>query len=521
MIVVLNRVALMLCMVVMMLGVSYGMHAHSLAVFAKADVGATYEDLASLGVAKFLPYVLVPFLIGLLLSRVNNGYVIIIGVALHAVSLLLVSAAETIAEVLLWQTAIGAAHAFIWPSVNTILSHDSRTRVRYIARALLSFLVGIMLGPLIGSGIMDATGENYRLLFQLAAVAMSSSSIAVMLMRGRLPSPKKLSLDVTAYGKILRFPAVMGLTFFMMAICGFMFVIHPAFLTDHGLSVSSVLFLYFLYGAVHVASMVLVNYLHKWTTAILTAAVAMVTVGLFISLVGTSFAHFAVAIALMAFNVVAYPMCLEVVLARTKRNIANKMVAAYASLTGFGWFLGPTIAGHIAHWFGPAAPYWAFCIAGACMTVVAATLHKTLAGVEARHKKVRSVSHSLKDQFGVMLLSLGLLNQSLAKADAYEDVSSKIKTQRGYLSRTMKQIDENLDIATDLLDPASVRGMGDLLDRIKAADLESGVGKGYPDYAEIKDDLKDYVDYLDEEMNVDAVVDVRKWLHAKPKKRRS
>ena len=512
-----DRIALMLCFAVMTLGISYGMHAHSLAMFAKEDVGATYEDLATLGVAKFLPYVLIPFFIGLLLSRINNGYVIIAGAALHAIPLLMVSVAETMAEIILWQVAIGAAHAFIWPSVNTILSHDSRTRIKYIARAVLSFLTGLMMGSLIGVGVMDATDENYRLLFQMAAMVMSSGSLAIMLVRRRLPSPRKSRIDIKAYGKILKFPAVIGLILFTTSISGFMFVIHPALLTEHGLSASSVLFLYFVYGVVQVASMVLVNYFHKWTTAILTSAIAMVTAGLVISLVGTSFAHFAVAIALLAFNIVAYPLCMEVVLVRTKRSIANKMVAAYASLIGFGWFLGPTVAGNIAHWYGPDAPYWAFCITGAGITVAAATLHKSLVRVEARHKKVRSVSHALKDHFGVMLLSIGLVNMSLAKADTYEDASAKIKIQREYLLRTAKQINEKLDVAMDLLDPASVGGMSDLLGRIEAADLESGVGKGYPGYAKIKDELNDYVDYLNEEMNVDLVVDVRNWLYAKPK----
>ena len=498
----------------MLLGTSYGMHTYALTTFLKTDVGATYDELATVGIAKFLPYIVFPFFIGVLLSRIKSWYIIIMGVALHAVPLFMISMAESIAEIILYQFVIGASHAFIWPPVNSVFSNDYKTRIKNIARASMFFLLGLMIGPLTGMFILDATDENYRLLFQASAMVMVSSTAMVLLLHTRLPTVKTASIDPKAFGKILHFPVILALVFFTTAISGTLFVIYPSFLIDNSISATSILFLYFIYGAVRVATTWLVNFVHRWMTAVLTMCVGMTTGGLALSLFGTSFIHFAVAMCMMGFAIMAYPICLEVILARTKRSIANKMIGAYASLIGLGWFMGPAIAGYTAHWYGPAAPYLLFCIVGVGMTVAAATLHKALAAVETRHKTTNTINQLLKNHFNVMLLTIGLMDLALSKAKTYEDVSLQIRTQYGQLDRIIKDTNKDLVLVAEILDTTPVEEIRGVIYKIEHTDPKTGVGKGYPAYTEIKEKMATCTEYLNDAMDVDVVSEVRNWLHA-------
>lgn len=504
-------IAIMLFVIILTLGVSYGMHVHTLSIFAKNDVGATYDDIAAIGIAKFLPYVLVPLFIGVLLSKLNNGYILAAGVLLHAIPLFLVSTAETIMEILLYQFAIGAAHAFIVPPINAIFSTEPKTRVKNIARSVMFFLVGLMVGPLIGMGIMEATGENYRLLFQIAAVVMTSSLILTMLLRTRLPDVNHAPVDIRAFGMIFHFPVVVAMVLFTTMVSGVLFVVYPVFLTNHGIDATAVSLLYFIHGAFKVGSMLFVNNLHKWMTPFLTLCIGLTTAGLAVSLFGTSVVHFAVAIAMMSFGVAAYPICLEVILARTRRNIANKMVGAFASLVGIGWFLGPAIAGYVAHRFGGDAPYWIFLVMGVGMTVAAVTMHKTLAAVESRYKQSVDANQLLRHDFNIVLMNAGLMNKVLARAKAYEDVPAAIKTQYANLDKIFVQIDNTLD-KTDMPDPTLADDIRSLTSEIKGIDLAAGVGDGYPNYDKIKDSINECVRRLDEAVKIDIMLDMRHWV---------
>ena len=506
------RIAIMLFVIILTLGISYGMHVHTLSIFAKTDLNATYDDIAAIGIAKFLPYVLVPLFIGVLLSKMNNGYILAAGILMHAIPLFLVSTSATILEIVLYQFAIGAAHAFMVPPINAIFSTEPKTRVKHIARSVVFFLVGLMVGPLMGMGILEATGENYRLLFQIAAAVMTSSMVLAILLRTRLPDVNQAPADIKSFGMIFHFPVVVAMVLFTTMVSGVLFVVYPVFLTDHGMDAAAVSLLYFIHGACKVGSMMFVNNVHRWLTPFLTVCVGLTAAGLVVSLFGTSVVHFAVAIAMMSFSVTAYPICLEVILARTRRNIANKMVGAFASLVGIGWFLGPAIAGYVAHRFGEDAPYWIFLAMGICMTVAAATMHKTLVMVEARYKQSVEANQLLRHDFNTILMSAGLMNKVLAKAETYDAVPSALKKQYGNLDRIFVKIEETLSKTDNMADPALADDIRSLVSKIKSVDLAAGVGHGYPDYDKVKEDINECVHRLDEAVTVDIMLDMRHWM---------
>ena len=374
-----EKVAIFLFVIVMILGISYGMHAHTLSLFSKNEIGATYAELGSIGIVKFLPYVVIPIFIGILLDRINNGYLLMVGIGMHAIPLYMISTANTVEEIIAYHFVIGAAHAFIWPPTESILSSNPRKRAKYISRFIMFFMIGITIGPLLGMTILELTDENYRLLFQLAAGVMSVGIVSALVVRARAPRVRHGALDLKSFGKILRFPVVVAIVLFSTVIFGMLLTIFPAFLNDRGLDASIVLLLYFIYGIIRVGTMATVIRLHKWTTPTLVICTMLITVGMVLAIFGTNFFDFVVVMLLFGVGIsIIYPIGLEVILARTERRIASKMIGAYGSVIGAGWVLGPILGGFLTFGFGAVAPYWLFGIWGVAMCGMAVALHNKL-----------------------------------------------------------------------------------------------------------------------------------------------
>ena len=79
-----NRILLLVNITGLIIGISYGLHGPILPVFAKNIVGATYSELGLIGLANFIPYMFIPIFVGILLDRINNGYLLSIGVIINS-----------------------------------------------------------------------------------------------------------------------------------------------------------------------------------------------------------------------------------------------------------------------------------------------------------------------------------------------------------------------------------------------------------------------------------------------------
>ena len=82
----------------LLIGVSYGMHGPILPVFAKNIIGASYAELGLIGLTNFLPYMFIPLFVGILLHRFNSGYLLSIGVIINTASIFLLSVAESVTD---------------------------------------------------------------------------------------------------------------------------------------------------------------------------------------------------------------------------------------------------------------------------------------------------------------------------------------------------------------------------------------------------------------------------------------
>ncbi len=382
-----NRMVIMLFTTALLLGVSYGMHGPVVPIFAKNEVGATYAELGLIGMANFLPYMVIPIFVGILLDRINNGYLLTLGVLLNTVSLYLTSIATTVEELIVYRAMVGVAHAFVWPPSESILSNDPASRVKYISWYTMFFAIGFMVGPLLGSALLDWAGVDYRMLFQLTAFLMAATMAASAMTRSRTFKKESGGLNLKSFGRIVRFPVVVTLLLFSTAAFGLILTIYPAFLNDRGMDDTAILVLYFLFGITRVGSLLMAGYLSKRPVHSFVASVVIVTAGMGISAVGTTFVEFAVALLLLGFGFsILYPLALEVILLGTKKSSAGRMIGAYEAIFGVGWAVGPTISGFATQVGGSAAPYWIFFGIGIGASILSVVFRKRLELVSSWRK---------------------------------------------------------------------------------------------------------------------------------------
>lgn len=382
-----NRMVIMLFTTALLLGVSYGMHGPVVPIFAKNEVGATYAELGLIGMANFLPYMVIPIFVGILLDRINNGYLLTLGVLLNTVSLYLTSIATTVEELIVYRAMVGVAHAFVWPPSESILSNDPASRVKYISWYTMFFAIGFMVGPLLGSALLDWAGVDYRMLFQLTAFLMAATMAASAMTRSRTFKKESGGLNLKSFGRIVRFPVVVTLLLFSTAAFGLILTIYPAFLNDRGMDDTAILVLYFLFGITRVGSLLMAGYLSKRPVHSFVASVVIVTAGMGISAVGTTFVEFAVALLLLGFGFsILYPLALEVILLGTKKSSAGRMIGAYEAIFGVGWAVGPTVSGFATQVGGSAAPYWIFFGIGIGASILSVVFRKRLELVSSWRK---------------------------------------------------------------------------------------------------------------------------------------
>ena len=381
-----KRVVILLFAIAMMVGTSYGMHGPILPIFAKNDIGASYAELGLIGMVNFIPYMIIPIFVGILLDRINNGYLLTIGILLNTASLYLTSIATTVEEVVVYRGMVGVAHAFIWPPSEAILSGDSSGRVKYISWYIMFFAIGFMVGPLISAAMLEFSDVDYRMLFQITAYVMAAALVSAVMTYNKAPKRGTGEKNLKSFGHIIRFPVVVTLLLFSTAAFGLILTIYPAFLNERGMDDTAILILYFLFGITRVGSLLMADYMSKRAVLTFVMSAIMVTAGMGISAAGTTFVEFAAALILLGFGFsTLYPLALEVILQGSKRNTTGRMIGAYEALFGIGWTIGPTLSGY-AIIGGSASPYWIFFFAGIGATAVAVAFRRRLELVSAGRK---------------------------------------------------------------------------------------------------------------------------------------
>ena len=382
-----NRVLILVNITGLIIGISYGLHGPILPIFAKNVIGATYSELGLIGLANFVPYMFIPLFVGILLDRINNAYILAVGAAINSASVYLLSIAQSVPEIMGFRIMTGIAHAFFWPPCEAIISNESteKNRVKNISWFTMFFVMGFMIGPLIGTAFLENMEVTYRILFQIAAFILAAAIITAVLASRKKIKKQHERFSFSAIKDMKKFPEVITLLIFCTSAFGIILTIFPAFLNDKGMSATDILYLYFAFGISRVVSLALAGKFAKKTSQTLIAATLAVSIGLAISVVADSIIMFGIALVLMGFGFsIFFPLTLEIILSKTKKGISGKIIGAYETIFGLGWAVGPTIGGPITQSFGNETPYIIFSIIGVGITILAIISRKKLEPLKIR-----------------------------------------------------------------------------------------------------------------------------------------
>jgi len=365
----------------LLIGISYGMHGPILPVFAKNVIGASYAELGLIGLTNFLPYMFIPLLVGILLYRFNSGYLLSIGVMINSASIYLLSVAESVPEIMGFRVMTGIAHAFFWPPCESIISNASSgiQRVRNISMFTGFFVAGFMIGPLLGIIILEDLESSYRFLFQIASyILVSAILFSILVSRGRVRNPHE-TFSFSSIKQMAKFPEVIVMLIYCTASFGMILTVFPAFLNDRSMSVIEIEILFFIFGMSRIVSLALAGKFARRTSMTLIAATLAVAFGLAIAFVSDSFIEFAIALVLMGFGFsIFFPLTLEIVLSKTRKEISGTIIGAYETTFGIGWAIGPITAGLISQFGGNSVPYLMFFVIGLGVTAFSIARRKAL-----------------------------------------------------------------------------------------------------------------------------------------------
>ena len=376
-----NKALILVNVTGLIIGISYGLHGPILPVFAKNVIGANYSELGLIGLANFIPYMFIPLFVGILLDKFNNGYLLALGASINSASIYLLSVAQSVPELMGFRIMTGVAHAFFWPPCESIISKESseKDRVRNISWFTMFFVLGFMVGPLLGTVFLEEMDITYRILFQITAFILATAIISALLVSRRNVKDHHEKFSFSSIKEMKKFPEVIILLIFCTSSFGIILSIYPAFLNDNGMSDTDILLLYFAFGVSRVVSLALAGKFSRHTSKTLIAATIAVSLGLAISVVSDSIIIYGVALVLMGFGFsIFFPLTLEIILSKTRKGISGRIIGAYETVFGIGWAIGPTIGGPITQSFGDQAPYLVFFIIGIGVTILAILSRKKL-----------------------------------------------------------------------------------------------------------------------------------------------
>ncbi len=378
-----NHAIVLIAICSAIVGTSYGMHSPIVPVFAREVLAADYSQVGLIGTANYLPFMFAPFFIGILLDRLNKSYVLLSGIILNVFSILMLSTVQSTLEVVLYRTLAGVAHALFWPSseVLTSINSSSESRVRNISMFIGAWILGFMIGPIIGKLILNLF--DYYALFQLAAATMAVAIVPSILLRsygwpGVQNTQEVRASSVQVFREITNHPKLGGVILYYAITFGVVLAVYPAYMRDASLTTEDIEMMFFFFGISRFATLLLlVARISRYNELALALAVSATAVGMIISFLSPSILSFAVSIALFGFSTsIFYPISFSLVTRNTPSEHVGSKLGVYNSLFGIGWTAGPIMAGFASDAFGSGSPYLAFFIIGTTFTAAIAVFRK-------------------------------------------------------------------------------------------------------------------------------------------------
>lgn len=370
-----NRAVLLVSACAVMVGISYGMHSPIVPVFSRDVLAADYSQVGLIGTVNYLPYMFAPLFVGLMLDRINKSYILAAGIILNTFAIFMLSTAQSVPEVMLFRTLAGVAHALFWPSAEVLISTNSNaeTRIKGIATFTAAWVMGFMVGPLIGKLVLDAF--DYRMLFQFSAIAVAAGLVPALLLRGhgRPVQQPETRLQPGSLLQVARemssYPTLTTVLLYYAVTFGVVLAVYPAYMREASLSNQDIEILFFVFGLSRFATLYFVQKISRFATLALALAVASTAVGMLISFASTSFLSFAIALAMIGLATsIFYPVTFNLVTRNTPPGKVGQKLGVYETLFGAGWTAGPIAVGLSSDAFGSSVPYLALFLIGTALS---------------------------------------------------------------------------------------------------------------------------------------------------------
>jgi MFS family permease len=380
-----NHAVVLVAICSAIVGISYGMHSPIVSVFAREQLAADYSQVGLIGTVNYLPFMLAPFFVGILLDKLNKSYVLLSGVLLNVFSIFILSSVQSTLEVMLYRALAGVAHALFWPSSEVLISINStpESRVKNISVFIAAWILGFMVGPIFGKLILNAF--DYYTLFQLAAATMATGIVPSVLLRSYgWPAVKKdleavrvSSVEVAK--EIANHPRLAGVILYYAITFGVVLAVYPAYMSDASLTTEDIEIMFFFFGISRFATLLLllVTRLSRYGELALALAVSTTAIGMIISFSSTSVLSFALSIVLFGLSTsIFYPVSFSLVTTDTPSGHVGSKLGVYNALFGAGWTIGPIVAGFASDAFGSGSPYLTIFIIGSALATAVLIFRK-------------------------------------------------------------------------------------------------------------------------------------------------
>ncbi len=364
---------LLVYLTALIVGLSYGMHNPIVPIFSKEIIGASYLELGIIGLTNFLPYMFIPLFVGVLLDKFNNGLLLSAGIALNTASIYLLSISQSVPEIAFFRALTGMAHAFFWPPCERIITHaeSPENRVKSIARFMGFFVGGLMIGPLIGTFLLENLDVTYRILFQYSTYAIAFAIITGLMLSKYGKTTQHSVISFGSLKQITKFPIVVMILIFCSSAFGTFLTIYPAFMNDRSISESHIELLFFIFGISRLATLAFVGPLEKRVFHSLVATILSIAFGMLIVFYSSTFEMFTIAMLIMGFGFTIYfPLTFEIIMRKSQKKFSGGLIGAYEATFGIGWAAGPLFAGIVSYIFDKDAPYLGFFVIGIIVTMI-------------------------------------------------------------------------------------------------------------------------------------------------------
>ncbi len=364
---------LLVYLTALIVGLSYGMHNPIVPVFSKEIIGASYLELGIIGLTNFLPYMFIPLFVGVLLDKFNNGLLLSAGIVLNTASVYLLSISQSVPEIAFFRALTGMAHAFFWPPCERIITHveSPENRVKSIARFMGFFVGGLMIGPLIGTFLLENLDVTYRILFQYSTYAIAIAIITGLMLSKYGKTTQHSVISFGSLKQITKFPIIVMILIFCSSAFGTFLTIYPAFMNDRSISESNIELLFFIFGISRLATLAFVGPLEKRMFHSLVATILSIAFGMLVVFYSTTFEMFTIAMLIMGFGFTIYfPLTFEIIMRKSQKKFSGGLIGAYEATFGIGWAAGPLFAGIVSQIFDKDTPYLGFFVIGIIVTLI-------------------------------------------------------------------------------------------------------------------------------------------------------